>query len=91
MTDAVTSQPIAGARVDDNAYGARPNRPPQQAWTDAQGHYELHTWYEEHTLGASAVGYQTKLEPFFPANFLQEKPAQIDFPLQPAESPSAHP
>ena len=91
VTDAVTGQPIAGARVDDNSGGPRPHQPPQQAWTDAQGHYELLTWYEEHTLGASAVGYQTKLEPFFPANFLQEKPAQIDFPLQPAESPSAHP
>ena len=62
VTDAVTGQPIAGARVDDNAYGARPNRPPQQAWTDAQGHYELRTWYEEHTLAASAPGYQTKLQ-----------------------------
>jgi tRNA A-37 threonylcarbamoyl transferase component Bud32 len=61
VTDVVTGRPIAGARVDDNAYGARPNRPPQQAWTDAEGHYELRTWYEEHTLAASAPGYATKL------------------------------
>ena len=91
VTDAVTGQPIERARVDDNSYGAGHNRPPQQAWTDAQGHYELHTWYEEHTLGASAAGYQTKLQTLFTANFQQEKSAQIDFQLQPAESPSAKP
>jgi len=91
VTDAVTGQPISGARVDDNVYGARPNRPPQQAWSDAQGHYELHTWYEEHTLSASAAGYQTKLQDFSPANFQEERPAQMDFQLQPAENPSAKP
>jgi hypothetical protein len=90
VTDAVTGQPITRARVDDNSYGAGPNRPPQQAWTDAQGHYELHTWYEEHTLEASADGYQTKLQTLFTANFQPEKSAQIDFQLQPAESPSAN-
>jgi tRNA A-37 threonylcarbamoyl transferase component Bud32 len=66
VTDAVTGQPISGARVHDNFYGARPNRIPQQAWTDTQGHYELHTWYEEHTLAASAPGYQTKRVTFMP-------------------------
>jgi hypothetical protein len=66
VTDAVTGQPIAGARVDDNFYGTSPNRPPQQAGTDAWGHYELSTWNEEHTLAASAPGYQTKLETFMP-------------------------
>ena len=91
VTDAVTGQPIERARVDDNSYGAGHNRPPQQAWTDAQGHYELRTWYEEHTLGASAAGYQTKLQTVLTANFQQEKSAQIDFQLQPAESPSAKP
>jgi tRNA A-37 threonylcarbamoyl transferase component Bud32 len=91
VTDAVTGQPIAGARVDDSFYGTRPNRPPQHAGTDAWGHYELSTWYEVHTLGASAAGYQTKLQTFSPANFEQEKPAQIDFQLQPAESPPAKP
>ncbi len=66
VTDAVTGQPITGARVDENHYGSRPNRPAQQAWTDAQGHYVLHTWYEEHTLAASASGYQTKLQTLIP-------------------------
>ncbi len=80
------AQPIAGARVDDNAYGARPNRAPQQAWTDAQGHYELRTWYEEHTLAASAASYQTKLHTFTTSGVRPQQPAQVDFQLQPAEA-----
>lgn len=86
VADAATGQPIAGARVDDNAYGARPNRAPQQAWTDAQGHYELRTWYEEHTLAASAPGYETKLYTFITTSLRQGQPAQVDFQLQPAEA-----
>jgi hypothetical protein len=100
VTDAVTGNPIAGAQVDDNVfatrYGARPNRPPQQARSDEQGHYELRTWYEnelrtwyeKHTLTASAPGYQTKLQPLYPANFQQGQPALIDFQLQPAQTSS---
>jgi hypothetical protein len=86
VTDAVTGRPISGARVDDNAYGARPNRPPQQAWTDEQGHYELRTWYEEHTLAASAPGHETKLHTFTTGNLQQEDSAQVDFQLQPSET-----
>src|ERR1039457_3470557 len=67
VTDDGTGRPVAGARVDDNAYGARPNRPPQQAWTDAQGHYELRTWHEEHALTASGPGYQATLETLTPS------------------------
>jgi tRNA A-37 threonylcarbamoyl transferase component Bud32 len=66
VTDAVTGQPISGARVHDSFYGARSIRLPQQAWTDTQGHYELHTWHEEHTLAASAPGYQTKRVTYMP-------------------------
>ena len=85
VTDDGTGRPVAGARVDDNAYGARPNRPPQQAWTDAQGHYELRTWHEEHALTASAPGYQATLETLTTSRLAQEQPAQIDFRLQPQE------
>jgi hypothetical protein len=85
VTDSVTGRQISGARVDDNAYGARPNRSPQQAWTDEQGHYELRTWYEEHTLAASAPGHETKLHTFTTGNLQQEDSAQVDFQLQPAE------
>jgi hypothetical protein len=92
VTDAVTGKPIAGAQVGDDAYftryGAFPNRPAQQARSDEQGHYELRTWYEEHTLTASAPGYQTKLQPLYPANFQQGQPALIDFQLQPAQTNS---
>ena len=85
VTDAVTGQPITGARVDDNYYGARPNRSAQQAWTDAQGHYVLRTWMEEHTLAASASGYQTKLATLVTSG-AQQGTAQLDFQLQPAEA-----
>ncbi len=86
VTDAVTGGPISGARVDDDAYGARPNRPPQQAWTDEQGHYELRTWYEEHTLAASAPGHETKFHTFTTGNLQPEDAAQVDFQLPPAET-----
>jgi tRNA A-37 threonylcarbamoyl transferase component Bud32 len=88
VSDAVTGQPIAGARVDDNSYGTSPTRTPQQAWTDAQGHYELRTWPEEHTLAASAPGYQTKLITMLTHGVIPEQngKAQIDFQLQPAEA-----
>lgn len=86
VTDALTGQPIAGARVDDNAYGARPNQPPQQAWTDAQGHYELRTWYEEHTLAASATGYETRLQTLTTTRPRPAQPFRIDFKLRPAEA-----
>ena len=92
VSDAGTGEPIAGARVDDNAYGARPNRPPQQAWTDAQGHYELRTWHEEHVLTASAPGYQTTLETLTTGRLAQGQRVQIDFRLQPQEvgAPAAY-
>jgi predicted Ser/Thr protein kinase len=57
----ITGQPIQGARVADNDYGVRADRSPQEAWTDASGHYELKTWYEEHSLSASAPGHHTAL------------------------------
>ncbi len=88
VVDAVTGRPIAGARVDDNFDGARPNRPPQQAWTDNMGNYKLCTWREAHTLAASAPGYETKLQ-VFTANGSPPRPGThmdyMDFRLQPAK------
>jgi TPR repeat protein/tRNA A-37 threonylcarbamoyl transferase component Bud32 len=90
VTDAATGQPIAGARVDDNYYGAGPNRSPQQAWTDAQGRYQLLTWPEEHTLAASAPAYQTKLATLVRTGAsVTTSMEQMDFQLQPAENPTA--
>jgi predicted Ser/Thr protein kinase len=83
VTDTATGKPIAGARVADNFYGARPNRAPQEAWTGADGHYELKTWYEEHTLAASAPGYETRLATLLTAPLGREQATRMDFQLQP--------
>jgi RNA polymerase sigma-70 factor (ECF subfamily) len=58
VTDAVTGKPIAQAHVSGNGYASGPNHPPAQAWTDTNGHYELKTWSEAHTIVASAPGYK---------------------------------
>jgi serine/threonine protein kinase len=86
VTDAATGKPIAGARVDDNRYGASPTRAPLQAWTDATGRYELKTWYEEHTIAASAPGYEPRLATLFTRPFGTEREKRMDFQLQPALS-----
>jgi predicted Ser/Thr protein kinase len=84
VTDAVTGKPIAHARVDDNRYGANAKKAPQQAWTDKKGHYKLKTWYEEHTLAASAPGYETGLNTLVTEMFGSEREMRMDFQLQPA-------
>jgi predicted Ser/Thr protein kinase len=83
VRDAATGRPISGARVADNIYNARPDRPPQEAWTDANGRYQLKTWYEEHTLAASAPAYETALATLSttPSGTTS---ASIDFRLRPA-------
>jgi hypothetical protein len=82
ITDAVTGKPIVGARVADNRYGARPDRSPQQAWTDINGTYALKTWPEEHTIAASAPGYETKLGTLTTSFFGRERETRLDFQLQ---------
>ena len=89
VTDVVTGRPVAGARVDDNRYGASPGRVPQQAWTDANGHYELKTWYEEHLIAASAAGYETKLAILLTKPFGSERERRMDFRLRPAANSPA--
>ena len=84
VTDAVTGKPIAGARVDDNRYGASPRKAPQQIWTDANGNYELKTWYEEHTIAAAAPGYVTGLNTLTTEIFGFDSQMRMDFQLQPA-------
>lgn len=86
VTDALTGRPIVGARVDDNRYGASPTQAPQYAWTDANGNFLLKTWYEEHTIAASAPGYKTKLETLLTKPFGKEKQVRMDFKLQPDNS-----
>ncbi|MCX6910053.1 MAG: protein kinase, partial [Verrucomicrobia bacterium] len=82
VTDAVTGKPIAGARVDDSRYGADANRVPQQAWTDAEGHFTLTTWPEEHSVAASAPGYEPKLATLVTSFWGLERAARMDFQLQ---------
>jgi hypothetical protein len=83
VTDAVTGKPIAGARVDDNRYGADADKAPQQAWTDDHGRYELKTWYEEHNIAASAPGYETKMSILLTKAFGSEREKRMNFKLQP--------
>lgn len=87
VVDAETGKPIAGARVDDSRYG--PNRVPQQSWTGASGYYELRTWYEEHTISASAPGYEPKHETLLTKPFGGwERSVVIDFKLRAIAKPA---
>lgn len=83
VTDALTGKPIPRARVDDNIYGASPKKAPRQAWTDTNGNYKLKTWYEEHTIAASAPGYETKLDTLLTKPLGTEKQIRMDFSLRP--------
>jgi len=84
VTDVTTRQPIARARVDDNAHGAGTQQAPRQTWTRTNGDYELETFYEEHTLAASAPGYQTVQTTLRTKPFGFERKVHLDFALPPA-------
>ena len=83
VTDAATGQAIAGARVDDNRKGADANEAPAQVWTDTNGHYEFSTRYDEHTIAASAPGYEAKLSTLRPKAFAFARNVSMNFRLQP--------
>jgi hypothetical protein len=56
VTDAVTGEPIAGAKVSDDQYaGGR-----QGAITDSEGKYRYLTWPEEHSIKVEAHGYKAQ-------------------------------
>ncbi len=82
VTDGQTGQPIAHARVDDNRYGAGARQAPRQTWTDVSGRYQLQTADEEHTLAASAPGYETQLATLMTKPFGATREARIDFRLR---------
>lgn len=56
VTDALTGNPIAGARVADDGYG--PTRSPAGATTDAAGRFSYLTWREEHSVIATALRHE---------------------------------
>jgi hypothetical protein len=88
VTDAAIGQPVSGARVADNRYGAGAVAR-QEAWTAATGRYSLRTWYEEHALAASAPGYYTRLETLLTKPVGRASELRMDFQLQPTNSPTA--
>ena len=89
VTDAATNRPIAGARVADTIYNTGPGQAPQEAWTDFQGHYVLRTWYEEHTIAASAPGYEAKVATILTKVFGREREVRMDFQLKPTSKGAA--
>jgi outer membrane lipoprotein-sorting protein len=54
VTDAVTGEPIAGAKVSDDQYADGR----QGAITDSEGKYRYLTWPEEHSIKVEAQGYK---------------------------------
>ncbi len=91
VTDAETGLPIAKARVADNRYHTGPGQAAQETWTDAEGRFRLPTWYEEHTISASAPGYATKLQTLLTKPFRRETEAYMDFQLAPSRASAAEP
>ena len=80
VTDAVTGEPIANAKVSDDGYGPQPYK---GATTDSEGRYEYFTWPEEHRIKAEASGYKTQhkgITGLFHAETEDEK--VIDFALE---------
>ena len=82
VTDKDTGQPVAGARVADNIYAGAPYRPCREAWTDKDGRFVLDTWYEEHTIVASAPGYPPQLNTLLTKSFKTEPQVEMNFSLR---------
>lgn len=81
VTDAVTGEPIANAKVSDDGYGPQPYK---GATTDSEGRYEYFTWPEEHSIKAEAPGYNAQrkgLTGLFHVETEDQK--VIDFALDP--------
>lgn len=83
VSDANTGQLIPGARVADNRYGSSPGRAPRETWTDAKGRFALTTSYEEHTIAASAPGYEPRVTTLLTKTFGHQDIVNLDFQLKP--------
>ena len=77
VRDAVTGQPIAGAKVSDGDYGNK------GATTDSDGKYSYLTCYEEHSIVAEAPGYKTQGRTLMTKIFGVESEKTMDFALVP--------
>jgi tRNA A-37 threonylcarbamoyl transferase component Bud32 len=86
VTDAATGQPIPKARVADLIYNAGPRKPPRETWTDGRGGFELSTSYEEHTMAASAPGYELQLHTLLTKVWGFEREVRMDFTLRPTNA-----
>ena len=83
VRDAETGKPIEGAYVSDDGYGSEPF---SGAVTDAEGKYQYLTWYEEHTIVATATGYKTQRHLLRTKVFGIETQKAMNFDLVPEES-----
>jgi hypothetical protein len=84
VRDAATGEPISGAVVADDGYGPKPYRSTE---TDRGGHYSYRSWYEEHTVTASAAGYERQSKALL-TRFLglpKESEKILDFSLTPTK------
>ncbi len=86
VVDSSTGKPVAAARVADNHYGTGPDQAAQETWTDGNGRYRLRTWPEEHTIVASARGYEPRLATVLTKALGRTETAQVNFRLEPTTS-----
>jgi len=81
VTDAVTGQPIEGAKVTDDGYGSEPY---QGAVTDSEGKYSYLTWPEKHRIKAEAPGYKPQRKGITGLFHVENEDEKvIDFALEP--------
>lgn len=92
VTDSITGEQIAGAKVFDDGYGPSPDwqniKAGQQsksgAITDANGQYSFLTWPEHHSIKVQADGYTAQKKSLYSGHFtLNKKDEEIfDFSLR---------
>ena len=81
VTDSVTGEPIAGARVSDDGYGPEPYK---GAITDLDGKYSYRTWPEEHRIKAEAPGYKPQRKGITGLFHVENEDERVmDFALEP--------
>jgi predicted Ser/Thr protein kinase len=92
VTDAVTGNPIAGARVADMFFNRGADRPVREFWTDMSGEYEFSTWNEDsHDIVVSAPNYEAAKQEYRWREPGNEREARINFELQPKPSTAGSP